>query len=69
VSTENKWICITDQLPPDDYVLLLFSSGVVCQGRQRYGNLGEPSQDKYEYRASCCGRFGGVTHWMPIPKL
>lgn len=61
------WTPVHDRIPPEDYCLLRFASGVIAQGRKRYGLLGEPSQDQYEYRASCCGKFHNVTHWMPLP--
>ena len=37
-------------------------------GKKRYGCLGEPQQDEFEWRCSSSGRFANPTYWMPLPK-
>lgn len=47
---------------------LVTVGGIVCTGRFRYGERGEPQQDVADWRADCCGRFGGFTHFRPRVK-
>lgn len=66
-ASAEGWLPI-ETAPRDRVLLLINAAGVVYSGRVRYGNLGEPHQDCFEWRAECCGRFGGATHWMPLPQ-
>jgi len=56
--------------PKDKSVLLCcgkaWAFAMFC-GRERYGTLGEPSQDEFGWRCDSSGRFGMPTHWMPLP--
>lgn len=54
--------------PKDALALLRFPCDVFCVGQRRYGRLGEPNQDAFEWRCMCCGRYGSPTHWMPLPE-
>jgi len=48
--------------------LLKAKSGIVCSGKYRYGNLGEPSQNTLDWRCDCCGRFATPIAWATIPE-
>lgn len=52
--------------PPKDgrRYLLKFSSGIVCSGRYRLGNLHEPQQSELDWRCDCCGRFATPIGWI-----
>ena len=56
--------------PKDRSVILGVDAecGAVYIGRQRFGYLGEPSQDTYAWRCDSSGRFSSPTHWMEAPK-
>ena len=56
-----NWIKTSERLPPKDKsVLLVTTYGLIYCGKERYGNLGEPSQDVYAYRCDSSGRFANV---------
>ena len=55
--------------PKDTEVLLYCNKFIPLYiGRKRYGCLGEPQQDEFEWRCSSSGRFANPTYWMPLPK-
>lgn len=54
--------------PKNQSVMLAMKCGPIYCGRQRYGNLGEPSQDTFAWRCDSSGTFGNPTHWMPLPS-
>ena len=54
--------------PKGDVLLYCNKHIPIYVGRQRYGNLGEPSQDKFAWRCSGSGRYANPTHWMPLPE-
>lgn len=56
-----------ESAPKGKDVLLYLPNGWFYVGRERYGQLGEPSQDTFAWRCSSSGRFGNPTHWMPLP--
>ncbi len=63
----SEWQPI-ETAPKGETILLLFRWGIAASGKARYGNLGEPSQDTFDWRCDCCGRFSTPTHWMPLPE-
>lgn len=64
-----KWMPI--ESAPKGRSVMLGSPGnrhpIYC-GQQRYGVLGEPSQDVFAWRCDSSGRFTSPTHWMPLPE-
>lgn len=56
-------------VPPYDgkSYLMLFKSGIVCSGRLRQGELGEPQQSEVAHRCDCCGRFATPIKWAEKP--
>ena len=55
--------------PKDTEVLLYCNKFIPLYiGKKRYGCLGEPQQDEFEWRCSSSGRFANPTYWMPLPK-
>jgi hypothetical protein len=55
---------------PKDTEVLLYCNKLIPLyiGKKRYGCLGEPQQDEFEWRCSSSGRFANPTYWMPLPK-
>ena len=65
----SNWIKVSEQEPPKDKKIVgRTRGGVICSMKHRYGVLGEPQQDVLDWRCDCCGRFGGMFEWMPVPK-
>jgi hypothetical protein len=61
------WMPI-ETAPVNKSIMLFLPRGPIYCGRKRYGNLGEPQQDAYEWRCDSSGRFANPTHWMPLPS-
>lgn len=55
--------------PKDQDLLLATKPGGYFVGRQRYGTLGEPQQDQFEWRCSNSGRFTTPVAWAPLPPV
>ena len=71
---QRTWQGLTEWKPietaPKDSEVLLYCNKFIPLyiGKKRYGCLGEPQQDNFEWRCSSSGRFADPTYWMPLPK-
>lgn len=74
VVEKREWVGLTEWKPietaPKDTEVLLYCNKFIPLyiGKKRYGSLGEPQQDEFEWRCSSSGRFANPTYWMPLPQ-
>ena len=58
----QKWISVKDRLPENDAYINVTTDGVVIPAYWHNDRF-------YAFTAIGVATVGGVTHWMPLPKL